>query len=191
MTLAARESERITTIEPVEHPVVRTHDETGEEILYVNPGFTRGIKELEPAEAQALLTFLYQHSIRPQFTVRWHWNQGEAGHRGPAALPTPRAHSRLPATSCRLLHSSSFAFLLGDVTESESVGPVGVAFDDVVAVRDQQAVVIRAHGCEVAAVVGSVPRAGLQVVDLESQSSVTARPSTSPIPADDRPSAFR
>ena len=67
----------LTSIDPVEHPLVRTHDETGEEILYVNPGFTRGIKELEPAEAQALLGFLHQHSVRPQFTVRWHWSQGD------------------------------------------------------------------------------------------------------------------
>jgi taurine dioxygenase len=74
---AAWEGERITSIDPVEHPLVRTHDETGEEILYVNPGFTRGIKELEPAEAQALLGFLHQHSVRPQFTVRWHWSQGD------------------------------------------------------------------------------------------------------------------
>jgi len=73
----AWEGERITSLEPVEHPVVRTHDETGEEILYVNPGFTRGIKELDAAEGAALLAFLYQHSVRPQFTVRWHWSQGD------------------------------------------------------------------------------------------------------------------
>jgi len=74
---AAWEGDRITSIEPVEHPVVRRHDETGEEVLYVNPAFTRGIKELAPAESQALLGFLYQHSVRPQFTVRWHWSQGD------------------------------------------------------------------------------------------------------------------
>lgn len=62
---------------PVEHPVVRTHPESGEEILFVNPGFTLKIKELSPAESDALLSFLYAHSTRPEFVVRYHWNEGD------------------------------------------------------------------------------------------------------------------
>jgi alpha-ketoglutarate-dependent taurine dioxygenase len=64
---------------PVEHPVVRTHPETGERALFVNPGFTSHVKELEPAESEALLTFLYAHSTKPEFTVRYHWHAGDLG----------------------------------------------------------------------------------------------------------------
>jgi len=68
-----------TSLEPVEHPLVRTHPETGEKILFVNPGFTSHVKELSPDESGALLSFLYSHSVRPEFVVRYHWNKGDVG----------------------------------------------------------------------------------------------------------------
>ncbi len=73
------EGEAYAALTPVEHPVVRTHPETGERSLFVNPGFTSHIAGLEPAESQALLAFLYQHSTSPEFTVRYHWTAGDLG----------------------------------------------------------------------------------------------------------------
>ena len=58
---------------------MRTHPETGERSLFVNPGFTSHIADLEPAESKALLSFLYQHSTSPEFTVRYHWTAGDLG----------------------------------------------------------------------------------------------------------------
>jgi alpha-ketoglutarate-dependent taurine dioxygenase len=71
------EGKRVVTLDPFEHPLIRTHEETGEPVLFVNPGFTSHIKELAPAESRALLQFLYEHSTRPQYTVRWHWSEGD------------------------------------------------------------------------------------------------------------------
>jgi alpha-ketoglutarate-dependent taurine dioxygenase len=73
------EGEGFTTLETVEHPVVRTHPETGAKTLFVNPGFTSHIKELNRDESDSLLAFLYQHSVRPEHTVRYHWNTGDVG----------------------------------------------------------------------------------------------------------------
>jgi alpha-ketoglutarate-dependent taurine dioxygenase len=73
------EGERLTKLEPTEHPVVRTHPETGARSLFVNPGFTSHLVGLERAESDALLTFLYAHSVRPEFTVRYHWGAGDVG----------------------------------------------------------------------------------------------------------------
>jgi taurine dioxygenase len=71
------EGRSVASLEPVVHPVVRTHPETGARGLFVNPGFTSHIVELEPAESAVLLDYLYRHSVRPEFTVRYHWSAGD------------------------------------------------------------------------------------------------------------------
>ena len=58
---------------PVTHPVVRTHPVSGRKALFVNEGFTTRIHELSARESDMLLTFLFAHAARPEFTVRWHW----------------------------------------------------------------------------------------------------------------------
>jgi len=60
----------------VEHPVVRTHPETGEKLLYVNLAFSVGIAGLPEEEARPLLSELIQHAVRPEFVTRLHWEPG-------------------------------------------------------------------------------------------------------------------
>lgn len=73
------EGETFTALEPVVHPVVRVHPETGARSLFVNPGFTSHIVELSRPESDALLALLYEHAIQPEHTVRYHWTPGTIG----------------------------------------------------------------------------------------------------------------
>ena len=62
---------------PLSHPVIRTHPVSGRKSLFVSDGFTTRINELSEAESEALLKFLFAHATRPEFTIRWRWQEND------------------------------------------------------------------------------------------------------------------
>lgn len=70
-----------------EHPVVRTHPDTGEKILFVNaftthftnfhtPANVRFGSDANPGAAQ-LLSYLVSQACIPEYQVRWRWRAGD------------------------------------------------------------------------------------------------------------------
>ncbi len=71
------QNKRLAALQPVRHPVVRVHPETGERGLFVNETFTASIEGLLKSESDALLQMLYRHSTEPERVVRWRWREGD------------------------------------------------------------------------------------------------------------------
>ena len=59
-----------------EHPVVRTHPETGRRALYVNTAFTDQIVGLSKKESDWLLAHLYSFAAVPEHQCRFRWEAG-------------------------------------------------------------------------------------------------------------------
>jgi taurine dioxygenase len=86
--------------ESIDHPVVRTHPETGRQSLYVGPHLTKYIVGISPGDSDRLLTEIYDHVCKPEFvwTHRWQlddlvmWDNRPTMHR---REPFPEAERRL------------------------------------------------------------------------------------------------
>jgi taurine dioxygenase len=62
--------------EEVEHPVVRTHPESGRKGLFVNRNFSTYFKGMTMEESAPIMNFLFEHSKREAFTCRFRWQKG-------------------------------------------------------------------------------------------------------------------
>jgi taurine dioxygenase len=58
-----------------EHPVVRTHPETGKKILYVNWTYTKKIIGIEKKESDEILKKIFDHQARLDLTCRFNWTE--------------------------------------------------------------------------------------------------------------------
>jgi len=70
---AAKLAEMRTQFPPAQHPVVRTHPETGRPTIYVNEIFTSHIVGLDPDESDELLRLLCAQARVPEYQCRFKW----------------------------------------------------------------------------------------------------------------------
>ena len=58
-----------------EHPIVRTHPETGKKILYVNWTYTKKIIGLDKEESDEILKTIFDHQARLDLSCRFNWTE--------------------------------------------------------------------------------------------------------------------
>jgi taurine dioxygenase len=67
--------QRLREWPPVEHPIIRTHPETGRKSVYSSVNTATHIPGLPESESEALLEFLYRLSDKPEHQVRLKWTK--------------------------------------------------------------------------------------------------------------------
>ena len=60
-----------------DHPVVRTHPETGRKALYVSPAFTVALEDMTLEESRPLLGYLNEAGHAPDVCYRHRWQTGD------------------------------------------------------------------------------------------------------------------
>jgi taurine dioxygenase len=81
----------------VEHPIVRTHPETGRKTLYVNVAFTRSTVGMDDDESRRLLRRLYRQSTIVDVQCRFRWAPGSVAFWDNRATQHVVANDFLPA----------------------------------------------------------------------------------------------
>jgi taurine dioxygenase len=58
---------------PAVHPAFLTHPITRQKVLYANPGYAMRIDQLSQDESDEMLTYLFEHQLRPEFRYANQW----------------------------------------------------------------------------------------------------------------------
>lgn len=61
----------------VDHPLVRTHEDTGEKTIYFNSNRTDQVVGMERTESDALLDMIYDHVTQPEYQYHHKWRVGD------------------------------------------------------------------------------------------------------------------
>lgn len=62
----------------IEQPIIRTHPISGRKALYICPGMTTHIVGMSGDESRALLDYLFEWSVKPEFVYTHDWAHGDA-----------------------------------------------------------------------------------------------------------------
>jgi len=62
---------------PVSQPIFLTHPLSGRKVLYANPGYSVRINELPEKESDAMLAFLFERQLKPEYRYTSRWEEGD------------------------------------------------------------------------------------------------------------------
>lgn len=61
----------------IDQPLIRTHPVTGKKSLYLCPGMTTRIVDMEEKESRETLDYLFDWTVKPEFVYTHQWRQGD------------------------------------------------------------------------------------------------------------------
>lgn len=77
--LTALQRSLVNPNEQSTHPAVLTHPETGRKLLYVSKAHTVRFLEMTAGESRALIDYLVDLAVQPEFVCRYRWSAGDVG----------------------------------------------------------------------------------------------------------------
>lgn len=72
-----RSTEEQAETPDVEHPLIRTHDDSGRQSIYFNPNRTDRVLGMSRPQSEEILDFLYQHMTQPKYQYHHEWRTGD------------------------------------------------------------------------------------------------------------------
>lgn len=70
--------DQATRTPDIDHPLIRTHPETGRKAIYADPGMTVKIKDVDHDKGREILDSLFKHAIADEFRYSHEWRLGDA-----------------------------------------------------------------------------------------------------------------
>jgi taurine dioxygenase len=61
----------------IAHPLIRTHPVTGKKCIFVNEGYSTQIVGMPETDGKAMLSYLFDHVVKPDFLYRHRWQVGD------------------------------------------------------------------------------------------------------------------
>ena len=75
--MKAMDEQELESVPAVQHPLIRTHQETGRKSLFISPGYVRSIDGMTDECAQSLIQELCDWSTQPDFIFKHHWRRND------------------------------------------------------------------------------------------------------------------
>jgi len=106
-TRVVMDTAQLASTPDVQHPIVRTHPETGRKALYVHPGMTAAVVGWAEHESQELLDMLFAHCTQQKLQYTLQWSPGHVVMWDNRCVMHKATTRDLPATMRRTIYRTT------------------------------------------------------------------------------------
>lgn len=106
-TRVIMDTSQLASTPDVQHPIVRTHPETGRKALYVHPGMTAEVVGWGERESQELLDMLFAHCTQEKYQYALQWSPGDVVMWDNRCVMHKATTRHLPSTMSRTIYRTT------------------------------------------------------------------------------------